>query len=124
MNIIDFLTIIVFTGVVLVTGISFSKTSQNTRAYFTAGGAVPWWISGLSLYMSFFSVGTFVVWGSIAYTHGFVAVSIQTTMCIAGIVVGLFIAPKWNQTRTVTAAQYIQERLGVQIYKKFMLTCF
>ena len=31
---------------------------------------MPWWISGLSLFMSFFSVGTFVVWGSIAYGSG------------------------------------------------------
>ena len=34
---------------------------------------MPWWISGLSLFMSFFSVGTFVVWGSIAYGSGLAA---------------------------------------------------
>ncbi|MFY0601260.1 MAG: Na+:solute symporter [Cyclobacteriaceae bacterium] len=87
------------------------------KSFFSAGGAVPWWISGLSLFMSFFSVGTFVVWGSIAYSDGLVAVTIQSTMCIAGLLVGFYIAPKWNKTRTLTAAEYITERLGIKAQK-------
>jgi SSS family transporter len=89
------------------------------KSFFAAGGAVPYWISGLSLFMSFFSAGTFVVWGSIAYTDGLVAVVIQMTMCIAGIAIALFIAPKWNKTKTITAAQFITERLGYNTQKLY-----
>jgi SSS family solute:Na+ symporter len=89
------------------------------KSFFAAGGAVPYWISGLSLFMSFFSAGTFVVWGSIAYTDGLVAVVIQSTMCIAGIVIALIIAPKWNKTKTITAAQFITERLGYNTQKLY-----
>ncbi|WP_020530085.1 sodium:solute symporter family protein [Flexithrix dorotheae] len=89
------------------------------KSFFAAGGAVPYWISGLSLFMSFFSAGTFVVWGSIAYTEGFVAITIQSTMCIAGVVIALFIAPKWNKTKTITAAQFITERLGYNTQKLY-----
>jgi Na+/proline symporter len=90
----DYWTISIFSLVVFVTGISFARSGQNMKSFFAAGGAVPYWISGLSLFMSFFSAGTFVVWGSIAYTDGLVAVVIQSTMCIAGIVIALIIAPK------------------------------
>lgn len=108
----DFLVASVFALLVVVLGLSFSKKEGTVKSFFAAGGAVPWWISGLSLFMSFFSVGTFVVWGSIAYSSGLVAVTIQMTMSIAGFAVGYFIAPKWNRTGAVTAAEFIANRLG------------
>lgn len=82
------------------------------KSYFAAGGALPWWMSGLSLFMSFFSAGTFVVWGSIAYSSGWVAISIQWTMGIAGLIIGFVIAPRWQKTRALTAAEFIRDRLG------------
>jgi len=115
----DIWTIVIFSVIVFVTGISFSRTGTSIKSFFAGGGAVPWWISGLSLFMSFFSAGTFVVWGSIAYTNGLVAITIQWTMCMAGIVIGLLIAPGWNKTSVVTAAQFITERLGYNTQKLY-----
>ena len=80
---------------------------------------MPWWISGLSLFMGFFSAGTFVVWGSIAYSHGWVSVTIQLTMAAAGLAVGFFIAPRWNRTGCLTAAEYITRRFGVSTQKMY-----
>ena len=103
----DYIVIIIFSLGILIAGLSFSGSGKNMKSFFAAGGAVPWWISGLSLFMSFFSAGTFVVWGSIAYTHGWVSVSIQWTMAIAGFIIGFFIAPRWHKARVLTAAEYI-----------------
>ncbi|MGJ8682078.1 sodium:solute symporter family protein [Paraglaciecola sp.] len=123
MNTIDIGVILIFTLLVVCCGFSFSNSGKNTKSFFSAGGALPWWMSGLSLYMSFFSSGTFVVWGSIAYTSGWVSVTIQWTMCIAGFIIGFFIAPRWQQTRVMTAAQFIQLRLG-NSYQKIYSTIF
>ncbi|TXG36102.1 sodium:solute symporter family protein [Seonamhaeicola maritimus] len=117
MNNIDIIVILVFTALVFICGMSFSKSGKNMKSFFAAGGALPWWMSGLSLFMSFFSAGTFVVWGSIAYSSGWVAVSIQWTMCIAGVIIGFFIAPKWQKTKALTAAEFIADRLGVSTQK-------
>ncbi len=89
------------------------------KSFFAAGGALPWWMSGLSLFMSFFSAGTFVVWGSIAYTSGWVAIAIQWTMCIAGLIIGFVVAPKWQKTKVLTAAEFITHRLGYNIQKVY-----
>ncbi len=113
----DITVALFFCVIVFITGISFAKTAKNTSSFFAAGGAVPWWISGVSLFMSFFSVGTFVVWGAIAYSDGLVAVSIQATMCVAGLLIGLYLAPKWNQTGALTVAEFISERLGQKLGK-------
>ena len=117
MGYIDIGVILIFTLLVFVCGMSFSKAGKNMKSYFAAGGALPWWMSGLSLFMSFFSAGTFVVWGSIAYNSGWVAIAIQWTMCIAGLIIGFWIAPKWQKTKALTAAEYITDRLGYKTQK-------
>lgn len=110
-------TLIVFSLIVFLIGLSFAKTGKDIKSFFAAGGAVPWWINGLSLFMSFFSAGTFVVWGSIAYSEGWVSVTIQWTMAVAGLLIGLFIAPRWRQANVVTAAEFITRRLGYRTQK-------
>jgi len=117
MEILDYIIMLLFTGVVIAAGLSFGKTGSSMKSYFAAGGAVPWRISGLSLFMSFFSAGTFVVWGSIAYQHGFAAIAIQMTMCIGGLAVGIFIAPAWQKSRALTAAEFVSRRLGISVQK-------
>jgi SSS family transporter len=117
----DVIIAVVFSLLVFVLGLSFSRSGNNVKSFFAAGGAVPWWISGLSLFMSFFSVGTFVIWGSIAYNTGLVAVMIQTTMSIAGFIVGFYIAPKWNRAKVLTAAEFISQRLGIKTQKFYTL---
>ncbi|MGQ1788105.1 sodium:solute symporter family protein [Saccharicrinis sp. GN24d3] len=114
---IDIIAIFVFTALVFISGMSFSRSGKNMKSFFAAGGALPWWMSGLSLFMSFFSAGTFVVWGSIAYQSGWVAIAIQWTMCIAGLIIGFVIAPKWQKTKALTAAEYITDRFGYRTQK-------
>jgi solute:Na+ symporter, SSS family len=108
----DLLVLLLFALIVFVTGMSFANSGKGMSSFFAAGGAVPWWINGLSLFMSFFSAGTFVVWGAIAYADGWVSVSIQWTMAVAGLLIGLFIAGRWRQTEALTAAGYLSDRFG------------
>ena len=119
MNRLDYITIILFSIGVLITGVSFSKTGKDMKSFFSGGGNVPWGMSGLSLFMGFFSAGTFVVWGSIAYSYGMVSIIIQLTMAVAGYAVGTWIAPRWHRTHSLTAAEYITGRLGVKTQKTY-----
>jgi SSS family transporter len=116
---IDIGVIIIFTILIFICGLSFSSSGKNMKSYFAAGGALPWWMSGLSLFMSFFSAGTFVVWGSIAYNSGWVAITIQSTMAIAGFIIGFVVAPKWRKTKALTAAEFITNRLGYSTQKVY-----
>lgn len=117
---IDTSVIVVFSIFIMLVGFSFSRTGRNLKSFFAAGEAVPWFIGGLSLFMSFFSAGTFVAWGSIAYKYGWVAITIQWTMCIGGLVTGLYLAPKWKATGNLTAAEFIRERLGEAVQKSYI----
>jgi len=115
MDTLDYVVILLFTLLVAVAGLSFRRSGGDMKSYFAAGGAVPWSISGLSLFMSFFSAGTFVVWGSIAYKYGLVAITIQLTMALGGFFVGYLIAPAWRKANVLTAAEFIRLRLGDKV---------
>jgi len=109
----DYWVMGVFALLIFAIGLTFTRIgSKNGQAFFEAGGETPWWINGLSLFISYFSAGTFVVWGSIAYRYGLVSNGIQLTMAISGLIVMLFIAGRWKRTGVATAAEYIGKRFG------------
>jgi SSS family transporter len=115
MHNLDYIVIFLFSLLIILAGLSFRRSGSDMKSYFAAGGAVPWSISGLSLFMSFFSAGTFVVWGSIAYEYGLVAIIIQLSMAGAGFLVGGIIAPRWRKTNVLTVAEYIRLRMGERV---------
>jgi solute:Na+ symporter, SSS family len=119
-NNIETIVIVVFSAFVLGIGLLFARTGRNLKSFFAGGEAVPWFIGGLSLFMSFFSAGTFVAWGSIAYKHGWVAITIQWTMCIGALITGLYLAPRWKRTGALTAAEFIKQRLGLPVQKSYI----
>ncbi|MRX46927.1 sodium:solute symporter family protein [Pedobacter puniceum] len=119
-SIIDTVVIVVFSAFVLGIGMMFARTGTNLKSFFAGGEAVPWPIGGLSLFMSFFSAGTFVAWGSIAYQYGFVSITIQWTMAVGAMVTAFFLAPKWKKTGNLTAAEFIKQRLGITAQKTYV----
>jgi len=126
----DFIVLVIFAFLIFGIGLAFTRIgSKSSQAFFEAGGATPWWINGLSLFISYFSAGTFVVWGSIAYKSGIVANTIQLTMAISGLLVAVFIAKRWKKTGVKTAAEYIGKRFNLKTqqfytYMVLMLSLF
>lgn len=104
-------------------GVYLGRLVKNSSDLFTAGGKSPWWLSGLSAFMTMFSANTFVVWGGIAYEHGMVAVVINLCYGIAALLVGFTVAGKWKELGIATPAEYIDRRFGrgaLHFYTWFM----
>lgn len=115
----DVLIIVLYLGFLLGLGTFLGKLVKNSKDMFAAGGQSPWWLSGISAYMTMFSSGTFVVFGAIAYKAGMVAVSISTCLGFSAALVGYFIARKWKESGATSASEYIRARFGntaVQLY--------
>lgn len=70
MNLLDFVTIGIFTIGILLAGVSFSRSGKSMKSFFAAGGQVPWWISGLSLFMGFFSLELLLYGGRLLIRMG------------------------------------------------------
>ncbi|CAA6692484.1 MULTISPECIES: sodium:solute symporter family protein [unclassified Lentimonas] len=98
-------------GTVLL-GVMLGRLVKNSSDMFSAGGQSPWWASGLSAFMTMFSANTFVVWGSIAFDVGMVAVMINLMYGVAALLVGFFVAGRWKAMGIATPAEYVGLRFG------------
>lgn len=121
---VDFLVIIFYIIGIVAAGMVFTSRMKDSKEMFAAGGQSPWWVSGLSGFMTMFSAGTFVVWGG-AYRYGFVAVAINMCYGIAALFVGWFLAGYWRKIGVNSAPEFLQLRFGtsiVQFYTWFQGT--
>jgi len=122
MEIVDYVVIVLYLIGIVGVGMMFAGRMKNSKEMFSAGGQSPWWVSGLSAYMTTFSAATFVVWGGIAYKFGFVAIFINLGYGVAAILVGKFVAGKWRELGVDSASEYLHLRYGgsiVQFYTWF-----
>lgn len=118
MNSVDLTVLVIYLAGLVAMGSIFSRL-KSTQEMFSAGGQSPWWLSGLSAFMTTFSAGTFVVWGGIAYRYGLVGVSILVVIGVAAIFVGWFLAGRWKSFGYDSAASFLDARFGrslVQFY--------
>lgn len=115
----DYVILICYGIGILFIGSVLSKKNKTSADMFAVKKQSPWWLSGLSAFMSAFSAGTFVVWGGIAFKQGLVAVSICMCSGISSFLVGRFFAKKWASLGIESVGEYVNIRYGkaaVQFY--------
>ena len=115
----DYIILVIYGLGILYIGSILSKKNKTSADMFAVKKQSPWWLSGLSAFMSAFSAGTFVVWGGIAYKQGLVAVSICMCLGVSSFIVGILFAKKWASLGITTVGEYVNLRFGraaVQFY--------
>lgn len=109
---VDYIVLLVYLLGVLAVGVVLAARNTSSAEMFATGGQSPWWVAGLSGFMTMFSAGTFVVWGGIAYKHGMVAIAINVCYGVAAILVGWTIAGRWKSSGIRTPAEFVELRFG------------
>ncbi len=112
MQIADWTVLIAYLVGTVLLGVVLGRLVKNSSDMFSAGGTSPWWASGLSAFMTMFSANTFVVWGSIAFDVGMVAVMINLMYGVAALLIGVFVAGRWKGMGIETPAEYVRLRFG------------
>jgi SSS family solute:Na+ symporter len=104
----------------LMVGIGVWSYGKVGRAedFFTAGGKMPWWLSGISHHMSGYSGAVFVAYAGVAYTYGFTLYVWWAFSISLAIFAGSFsIAPRWARLRIrlgmVSPMEYLAIRYNV-----------
>ncbi|PKA97490.1 Na+/proline symporter [Flavobacteriaceae bacterium MAR_2009_75] len=92
---------------------------KSSADFYTAGGKLPWWLSGISHHVSGYSGAVFVAYAGIAYTHGFsLYVWWGFTVALATLMAAFFIAPRWSRLRIFSGIQspteYLLKRYNLQ----------
>ncbi|MGM7723475.1 sodium:solute symporter [Metabacillus sp. Hm71] len=108
--------LIIYLLAMLAVGVYFTKKSgENTDAFFTAGGKIPAWAAGFSIYATTLSAITYMStpeqafltdW---AYSAGNLAI-----FAIIPILIYFYI-PFFRKLKVTTAYEYLEERFGVSL---------
>ena len=122
MQTLDYVIVVLYVFGILGAGMVFAGKMKNSKQMFAAGGQSPWWVSGLSAFMTMFSAGTFVVWGGIAYRYGVVAIVINLSYGVSALLTGWLVAGVWRKAGVDSASEFLKLRYGssvVQFYTWF-----
>ncbi len=115
----DYIVVAGYFLLVLWIGLWFRKRLTNIGEYFAGGNQIPWWMAGISHYMSSFSAFAFIAYAQIGYMYGWVAVTLfwaAVPACIAG---GLLFARRWRRARVLTPVEFLEDRYNSTLRQLF-----
>ena len=112
MQLLDWIVLSIYFLMLLAIGLWAYFRVKNSEDFYTAGGKLPWWLSGISHHVSGYSGAVFVAYAAIAYTHGFTLyIWWAFTVGIATLMAAFFIAPRWSRLRIYAGIQSPTEYL-------------
>ena len=106
----DILIIVGYFVLMLGIGAYFYNRMRHMKDYFSGGNNIPWWLSGVSFYMSSFSVAAFVFYPGLCYRHGWVGVTLLWVAIPATIFSVTLFAVRWRRARIDSPVEYIETR--------------
>jgi len=115
----DYVVIFGYFLVVLYLGLYFNKRQKASQDYFAGGHQVPWWLAGISHYMSSFSAFTFIAYSQIAYTFGWVSITLFWASAPACVIGGLVFARRWRRARVITPVEFLEKRFTAPLRQLF-----
>ncbi len=109
-NAYDYGLIALYFGIVIWVGFYSAKKNQGTEDYFKAGGRVPWFMAGVSNWVSGFSAYMFVAAAGFTYKHGTGALIIFTSAFWAYLLGAFYFGPAWRRARIGAPLEFLTKR--------------
>lgn len=100
MSLLDYAVIALYALMIVLITLWAMRRVGNTRDFFTAGGRMPWWLSGVSHHMSGYSAAVFVAYGAVAYNMGITIWfwwALPTSLAV--LIGSSLFAPRWARLR-------------------------
>ncbi|MEV0260747.1 sodium:solute symporter family protein [Streptomyces sp. NPDC050617] len=118
MNSFDWAVLIGYFGVMVAIGVWSHKRVGDVGDFFTAGGKMPWWLSGISHHMSGYSAVMFTGYAGISYTYGITSFVTWSLPIAVGIAIGAnLFAPRLNRLRSrlhvASPLEYLKNRYNL-----------
>jgi solute:Na+ symporter, SSS family len=115
----DMLMVVGYFVLMLGIGAYFYGRMRRMKDYFSGGNRIPWWLSGVSFYMSSFSVAAFVFYPGLCYRHGWVGVTLLWVAVPATIFSVMLFGVKWRRARIDSPVEYLETRYSPLLRQLF-----
>ncbi|NQT81778.1 hypothetical protein HQ563_02055 [bacterium] len=115
----DYAMLVGYFVLMLAIGAYFYRFMRGMKDYFSGGNNIPWWLSGVSFYMSSFSVAAFIFYPALCYKYGWVGVTLLWVAVPATIFSVLLFAKKWRRARIDSPVEYLETRYSPALRQVF-----
>jgi SSS family transporter len=112
-NILDYLVIAGYFVFMLGIGLYFTKINKSGREYFAGGSMIPWWVSGMTLWMANFSAWSFTGAAGFVYSAGWFPLLWFGAGAVSYSLGTLLTADRWRRTRAISPVEYTYTRYNV-----------
>lgn len=121
--VLDLLIILAYMiGMVLV-GVYFSRKNKGSEQFTKAGGSIPGWAIGLSIYATFLSSNTFLGVPGKAFGSNWNAFVFSLSMPLAAWLAARYFVPFYRKTGEVSAYTHLEHRFGPWA-RTYAVACF
>ncbi|CAL1519362.1 sodium:solute symporter family transporter [Chitinophaga sp. MM2321] len=112
---INWITLVVYLGLMLWIGFIYDKRGQTTDNFFTAGGKIPWWAAGLSIYGTQISAITFMAIPAIVFATDW-TLAIGSVLILATVpIVAKYYIPFFRRVNVTSAYEYLEHRFSPNV---------
>ncbi|MEE4310749.1 MAG: hypothetical protein V2J62_02670 [candidate division KSB1 bacterium] len=118
---IDYIVIVAYLVIMLVIGLYFSRFMKGGKDFFVGGNLIPWWVAGVSLYMTLFSAWTFTGAASFTYNTGWYGMLYLATWPLSFFIGFKLSARKWRRTRITSPVEYVHSRFNKSTHLFFTI---
>ena len=108
----DYIIIGFYLVFMLAIGVVFRRMSKDTSDYFRAGGAMPWWLTGVSAWIFSFSAWTFTGAAGKVYEAGLLVLCVFYATILALCVALAFTCLRFRRMRVITWMEAVRLRYG------------
>jgi SSS family solute:Na+ symporter len=109
----DYLVIVVYFLFMVAIGFYFLRVSKGGKDFFAGGNMIPWWVSGMSLYMTNFSAWIFTGGAGFAYHAGWFSFFYFGVGSLGYLIGTLMTAKLWRRSRTISPTEYTRLRFNL-----------
>jgi solute:Na+ symporter, SSS family len=111
-NVVDYGLILLYFAILIWVGVYSARRNKDTEDYFRGGGKIPWFLAGMSNWVSGFSAFMFVAAAGFAYQSGAGTILIFTSAFWAYLLGYFFFAARWRRSRIHTPLQFLTRRFS------------
>ncbi len=116
----DWLMIIFYFGLMMGVSVYVYKFVQEIKDYFKGGNLIPWWLSGVSFWMTSFSVAAFVFYPSLCYRYGWVGITLLWVAVPATLFSAYIFGWRWRRLRVTSPVEFVEERYNATLRQIFV----
>ena len=112
MQTIDLIVFLVFTGGVVLMGASFFKKGSSAKDFTRAGGSLPGWVVGMSIFATYVSSISYIGYPGKAFASNWNAFVFSLSIPIASYFAAKYFVPFYRQSGSVSAYAFLEEKFG------------